>query len=79
MDRFAAEQPSTSASDHPGVTDRTERRCVLFGCLDPVAWIVSDPQGGELPAYEIDVDVVLNDALGRVPLDRDIRVEVRRA
>jgi hypothetical protein len=49
MDRFAAEQPSTSASDHPGVTDRTERRCVLFGCLDPVAWIVRTHKAGSCP------------------------------
>ena len=79
MDPLAAGQPTTPASNHPGVTSRTERRCVLFGCLDRVAWIVSEPQGGELPACEIDVDMVLNDALGRVPLDRDVRVEIRRA
>ncbi len=76
MDSFGA----GLAGDHPGVSDPAERRCVLFGCLEAAVWIVSDPQGGELAACELDVDVVvLNDALGRVPLDRDIRVEVRRS
>jgi hypothetical protein len=72
MDRFGA----GLAADHPGAIGR---RCVLFGCLEAAMWIVSDPQGGELPACEVDVDVILSDALGRVPLDGDIRIEVRRA
>ena len=37
------------------------------------------PQGGELAACEADVGVILNDALGRVPLDSAVRVEVWRA
>jgi hypothetical protein len=36
--------------------------------------IISDPQGGELPACEADLDMLLNDALARVPLDSTIRV-----
>jgi hypothetical protein len=43
------------------------------------AWIVSDPQGGELPACEADLDVLLNDALSRVPPHSRVRVEVWRA
>jgi hypothetical protein len=34
------------AADHPGAIGR---RCVLFGCPEAAMWIVSDPQGGELP------------------------------
>ena len=52
---------------------------MLFGCLEAAAWIVSDPQGGELSAYEADLDVILNDALARVPPDSRVRVEVWRA
>jgi hypothetical protein len=52
---------------------------VLFGCLETAAWVVSDPQGGELPACDADLDLILNDALGRVPLDSSVRVEVWRA
>ena len=71
MDTFVA----GLAADHPGMSDPAERRCGLFGCLEAAVWIVSDPQGGDLPACEADVDVILSDALGRVPLDRDIRAE----
>jgi hypothetical protein len=53
-------------------------RCVLFGCLKQAAWI-SDPQGGQLPACETDVDLLFNDALARIPPDSRIRVEVWRA
>jgi hypothetical protein len=31
---------------------------VLFGCLEAAVWIVSHPQGGELPACEVGVDVI---------------------
>jgi hypothetical protein len=55
------------------------RRCGLFGCLEPAAWLISDPQGGQLAARETDVDLLLDDALARVPLDSSIRVEVWRA
>jgi hypothetical protein len=80
MDPFAAQQwPTTPVGDHSGATGRTERRCVLFGCLEAAVWIVSDPQGGELPACEADLDVLLNDALARVPPDSRVRVEVWRA
>jgi hypothetical protein len=80
MELFAAHQSSTTPiGDHLGATGRTERRCVLFGCVESAAWIVSDPQGGELPACEADLDVLLNDALSRVPPDSRVRVEVWRA
>lgn len=49
---------------------------MLFGCLEAAAWIVSDPQGGDLPACEADLDVILIGALTRVPPDSRIRVEV---
>jgi hypothetical protein len=52
---------------------------VLFGCVQAAAWIISDPQGGELPACEADLGVLLNDALSWVPLGSNIRVEVWRA
>jgi hypothetical protein len=79
MDPLPAQQPASLAGDHPGRPSRDERRCVRFGCLEAAAWIVSDPQGGELAACETDLDVLLNDALARVPLDSGIRVEVWRA
>jgi hypothetical protein len=80
MDLFAAQQPPTTpVGDHAGATGLAERRCVLFGCLEAAAWIVSDPQGGELPACEADLDVLLNDALSRVPPHSRVRVEVWRA
>jgi hypothetical protein len=44
MDPDAAQQqPTGSAGGHPGVPGRTGRGCVLFGCLEGAAWIVSDP------------------------------------
>jgi hypothetical protein len=80
MDTSAAQQqPTTSAADHPGATEQAGRRWALFGCLEAAVWIVSDPQGGELPACEVDLDVILNDALGRVLPGSSVRVEVRRA
>jgi hypothetical protein len=80
MELFPTQQSSTTpVGDHPGTTGRAERRCVLFGCVEVAAWIVSDPQGGELPACEADLDVLLNDALARVPPDSRVRVEVWRA
>ena len=79
MDPSAAGQPTIWAGAHPDVPDQAERRCVLFGGLETAAWIVSDPQGGELPACEADLDLLLNDALSRVPPDSKVRVEVWRA
>lgn len=77
MELFAAHQSSTTpVGDHAGTTGRAERRRVRFGCLEAAAWIVSDPQGGELPACEADL---LNDALSRVPPHSRVRVEVWRA
>jgi hypothetical protein len=35
----------------------------LFGFLEQAAWIISDPEGGQLPACETDVDLPSNDAL----------------
>ncbi len=79
MDPLAAQQLPMLAGDPPRATEQTARRCVLFGCVQVATWIVSDPQGGELPACETDLDVLLNDALSRVPLDSAVRVEVWRA
>lgn len=50
--------------DPSGATGRAERRC---------------PKGGELPACDADLDVLLNDALSRVPPGSTVRVEVWRA
>jgi hypothetical protein len=55
------------------------RDCMLFGCVAPAAWLITDPQGGQLAGCEADVDVLLNDALARVPRDSTVRVEVWRA
>jgi hypothetical protein len=54
---------------------------MLLGQLQPLAksWIISDPQGGQLPACEADLDLLLNDALARIPPDSSIRVEVGHA
>jgi hypothetical protein len=41
--------------------------------------IISDPQGGQLAACETDIDLLLNDALTRVPLTARAGVEIRRA
>jgi hypothetical protein len=49
---------------------------VLFGFLVQAAWIISDPEGGLLPACETDVDLPSNDTLARIPPDGSIRVEV---
>jgi hypothetical protein len=68
----------SAAGAASGVPAQGRRRCVRFGCLEVAAWIVSDPQGGELPACEVDLDVILNDALARVPPEGGIRVEVWR-
>jgi hypothetical protein len=76
MNPLTARQPASSAHEHSGVSGRAERRCVLFGCLEAAAWIVSDPQGGDLPAWKADLDVILIGALTRVPPDSRIRVEV---
>ena len=48
MDADVAEPPATSTAYQPGRSGRTERRCVLFGCLEAAAWIISDLYGGEL-------------------------------
>jgi hypothetical protein len=76
MELSAAHQSSTTpVDDHACNTGQTERRCVLFGCVEAAAWIISDPQGGELPACEADLDVLLNDALSRVPPNSRVRLE----
>jgi hypothetical protein len=48
---------------------------VLLGCLEQAAWIISDPQGGQLAACELDVAILLNDALARMPPNSSIHVE----
>ena len=69
----------TPAAAGVGGSHASERRCELFGCAEQAAWIVSDPRGGELPACEADLDVLLNDALSRIPPHSRVRVEVWRA
>jgi hypothetical protein len=54
-------------------------RCVLSGCGAPAAWLITDPQGGQLAVCEPDVHVLLNDARARVPPDSTVRIEVWRA
>ena len=49
---------------------------VLFGFLEQAAWIISDSEGGQLPACETDVDLPSNGALARIPPDSSIRLEV---
>lgn len=73
-----AQHPVSSAGDHPSMSSRHERRCERFaaggGGLDR-----ERSQGGELVAYQADLDVRPNDALARLLLDSSVRVEVRRA
>jgi len=74
--------PTPTPTPHPAATTGTnpaERACVLLGCTDPVAWIVSDPRGGELPCCEADVTEVINTALARIPRHSSARLQVRRA
>ena len=49
---------------------------MLFGFLEQAAWIISDSEGGQLPACETDVDLPSNGALARIPPDSSIRLEV---
>ena len=60
-------------SRHPG---RTAPALWAVRFLEPAAWLISDPQGGQLAACETDVDLLLNDALARVPVGSSVRVEV---
>jgi hypothetical protein len=76
MDLYAAQQPATSTCDHPGGTGR---RCVLFGCLEAVAWIISDPQGRRAARLRGRPGRAAQRRPARVPLDSSIRVEVWRA
>jgi hypothetical protein len=75
MDAYIAQQPATSTGDNLGRSGRDERRCVLFGCLEAAAWIISDLYGGELAVCEVNLHVLLSDALARTPPDSSIRVE----
>jgi len=82
MDLYAAQQPATSTCDHPGgpgaaaCCSAAWRRPPGDGRLETAAWVVSDPQCGEVPACEVDLDVVLNDVLSRVPLNSAVPMEV---
>jgi hypothetical protein len=53
--------------------------CVRFGCTESATWIVTHPRGGLLPCCDPDLDNVLNDALGAIPLHSTARIEVYRA
>jgi hypothetical protein len=79
MDPSPFQQPTTSAGGWAGRIEEAGRRCVLVGCLQAAAWIISDRQGGELPACDADLDVLLNDALARGAAGQHVRVEVWRA
>jgi hypothetical protein len=48
----------------------------LFGCLELADWIITDPQGGQLAALDVDVDVLLNHALARVPPGSSVRIAI---
>jgi hypothetical protein len=65
------------AASQPAAEPRQD--CMLFGCVEPAAWLITDPQGGQLDGCEADVDVLLNDALARVPPDSTVRVGVWHA
>jgi hypothetical protein len=78
MEPDTPQQVAGLAGDHPCTSGREVRRCVRSGCLEVADWIISDPQRGELPACEIDLDLLLNDALARVPPDTSMRVEIWR-
>jgi len=72
--------PAAPAGTQPtDPADPAERACVLAGCGDPPAWIVTDPQGGQLPCCEADVTKVINHALARIPRHSTLRLEVQRA
>jgi hypothetical protein len=76
MDADVAQQPATSTADQPGRSGRNERRCVLFGCLQGGRLDHQRPLGGELAVCEVELDVLLSDALARASPDSSIRVEV---
>jgi hypothetical protein len=44
MDLLAAEHPTTPTCDHPGGSDRAERRSGPFGCLHPTVGVLSGPR-----------------------------------
>jgi len=39
----------SQANAQAGVPDQACRRCVLFGCLEVAAWIISDPKAASCP------------------------------
>src|SRR6266702_4301741 len=46
--------------------------------LHRATWTVTHPRGGLLPCCNYDLDDVLNDALGAIPLHSTARIEVYR-
>jgi hypothetical protein len=52
------------------------RNCDFFGCLELADWIITDPQGGQLAALDVDVDVPLNHALAWVPPGSSVRIGI---
>ena len=65
MDADVAQEPATSTADQPGRSGRNERRRVLFSSLQSAAWIRSNFYGGSLAVCEVDLHVLLSDALAR--------------
>jgi hypothetical protein len=75
---MSPQEPATSTADQPGRSGRNERRRVLFSCLQAVAWIISNFYGSALAVCEVDLHVLLSDALARASPDNSVRVEVWR-
>jgi hypothetical protein len=73
------ELPMTAAGGHPDRVGHDGRRCDLFGCLELAAWIITDPQGGQLAACDVDVDVLINHALAQVSPGSSTRIGIWRA
>jgi hypothetical protein len=48
-------------------------------CLELADWIITGPQGGQLAASDVDMDVLLDHALARVPPGSSVRIGIWRA
>jgi hypothetical protein len=79
MDAYIAQQPASSTGDTPGRSGGTGRRCVRFGCMEAAPGSSATLKAASCPPARPDLDVLLSDALARVPPDGSIRVEVWRA
>lgn len=68
----------TAAGDHPNRDSHDGRRCDLFGCLELAAWIITEPQGGQLAACDVDVECSSTTLAGVSP-SSSIRIGIWRA